>query len=82
MFKLIGSSLVAAGIVLFASASFADNHCDTDYNGDGQTDVQDFEIFEATVGSTDGDDNFVQQADHNGDGSVTVVDYGIFLSCN
>lgn len=82
MFKFWGTSLVAAGVVLFASAAFAADDCDTDYNGDGVTDAADIEILQAALGSLEGDEAFVAQADHNGDGEITVLDYGILLSCN
>ena len=38
MFKVWGSGLIAAGVVFFASAVFAQSNCATDYNGDGVTD--------------------------------------------
>jgi hypothetical protein len=80
MFKIFGSSLIAAGIVLFASTAIAG--CETDYNGDGQTNEADVEIFKGALGSSEGDDAYLAGADLNGDGSVTVLDYGILLSCN
>lgn len=81
MLKIFGSSLIAAGIVLFSGAAFADT-CDTDYNGDGQTDAADVEILRAALGSNEGDDDYLAQADHNEDGEVSILDYGILLSCN
>lgn len=82
MGKILLSGLIAAGVLLFSGASFAQSNCDTDYNGDGQTDMVDVEILKSALGSQPGDENFLAQADHNGDGMVSIVDYGILLSCN
>jgi hypothetical protein len=82
MLKIWGSGLVAASLVFFASASFAQNACETDFNGDGTTDAADVEVMQSALGSAVGDDNYVAQADLDGDGEVSTVDYGIMLSCN
>lgn len=82
MLKVWGSGLVAAGLVLFAGVSFAQDACDTDFNGDGVTDAADVEIFQSALGSSAGDDTYVAQADLDGDGEVNTIDYGIMLSCN
>ena len=80
--RICGTGLVAAGLVLFAGASFAQNSCDTDFNGDGVTDVMDVQVLQAALGSSEGDANFNAQADLDGDGEVNTIDYGIMLSCN
>ncbi|MBJ20283.1 MAG: hypothetical protein GY910_09830 [bacterium] len=82
MFRVWGSGLIAAGLVLFAGVSFAQDDCGTDFNGDGITDVADIEVLQAALGSLEGDDDYVAAADLDGDGEVTVADYGIMLSCN
>ena len=83
MLKVWGSGLVAAGLIVsLASASFAQNSCDTDFNGDGATDAADVAVLQAAMGSAAGDDNYVAQADLDGDGEVNTIDYGIMLSCN
>ena len=82
MAKVWGSCLLAASLVLFAGASFAENACETDFNGDGVTDEADVEIFQSVLGSQESDEGFLAAADLDGDGSVTAADYGIFLSCN
>ncbi len=82
MFKVWGCGLVTAGLVFFASASFAQNACDTDFNGDGTTDAADVAVFQSALGSSEGDDNYLAQADLDGDGEVNTIDYGIMLSCN
>jgi len=82
MFKVWGSGLIAAGVVFFASAVFAQSNCATDYNGDGVTDDADVEIFNSALGARSGDDNFIAQADLDEDGEVTLLDYSILLSCN
>jgi len=74
--------LIASAGILFAQASFAQNACDTDFNGDGTTDEADFEILKDAYGSSDGEDRYVAAADLNGDGSVTTLDYQIMLRCN
>ena len=85
MLKSWGSVLVAmgaAGAMLFASASVAQNSCDTDFNGDGTTDPADFEILKAAFGSAEGDAAYVAAVDLNQDGHVTTLDYQIMLGCN
>ena len=74
--------LMASVGILFAQTAFAQNSCDTDFNGDGTTDELDFEILKDAYGSSDGDDRFVAAADLNADGSVTTLDYQIMLRCN
>jgi hypothetical protein len=82
MAKFWGSGLLAAGLVLFATASFADNSCDTDFNDDGITDAADVEVLRAALGANAGDENYNAQADINGDGLVSTLDYGLMLECS
>ena len=77
-----GAVLISSAAILFAQASFAQNSCDTDFNGDGTTDVADFEVLKAALGASSEDDRYVGAADLNGDGWVTTLDYQIMLECN
>ena len=77
-----GAVLISSAAILFAQASFAQNSCDTDFNGDGATDVADFEILQAALGASNEEDRYVAAADLNGDGWVTTLDYQIMLQCN
>ena len=82
MVMVWGSILLAAGLMLFAGAAFAQDSCDTDFNCDGVTDAADSEIFQDALGSQEGDEDFVAGADLDGDGAVTAADFSIFLACN
>ena len=83
MFKVWGSCLVAAGALLVASPSFADDCVNSpDINGDGIVDESDFEILKDAFGTNEDDSDFVSGADINGDGLVTTADYAAMLGCS
>ncbi|MFK7896844.1 MAG: dockerin type I repeat-containing protein [Myxococcota bacterium] len=82
MIKVIGNVLLTAGVMLFAGSAVAQSCPVTDLNGDGTTDVADVEVFQAAMGSEEGDENFLAAADLDGNGTVTASDFGILLSCN
>ena len=82
MNKVLVNVILAASMVLFAGSATAQSCGNTDFNGDGVTDPTDVEIFQGTLGSQEGDDNYLAAADLDGDGAVTAADYGILLSCN
>ncbi len=90
MLKCWGSILVAAGMMLVASATFAQDaqeaqvSCDTntDIDGDGITGPRDFAILKGAYGTNEGDSDFVAAADLNHDGWVTTLDYQVMLVCN
>jgi hypothetical protein len=82
MYRIWGGAVVAVSIALLAGATYAQDACGTDYNGDGVTDEVDAEIFQAALGSEEGDENYVALADHNGDGAITTADFSHFLACN
>ena len=82
MLKTWERGLVVVGVMLLAGTAFAQGACETDYNGDGVTDLADVEIFRNALGTQDGDEGFFTAADLDGDGAVTSSDYAIFLACN
>jgi hypothetical protein len=84
MIKVWGSVLLAAGALLLASPSFAQEACSAspDLNGDGTVDVADFEIMKAAFGTQSGDSDFDAAADLNNDGLITTMDYRVMLECS
>ena len=88
MLKFWGGALIAVGALLVADtvhaqlAGGAGASCETDFNGDGQTDATDVQILSDALGSTDGDDRYVAAADLNDDGTVSTLDHQIMLGCN
>ncbi len=50
-----------------------------DFNGDGQLDLSDFQMFEEGFGSVLGDPNYDAQMDLDGDGDIDFADLGVFL---
>jgi len=82
MFKVLGASLLAGSLILFAGATSASATCETDFNGDGVTDEADFEILKSSFGSVDYGDDFPVAVDLNADGAIDLADYNIFVDCN
>lgn len=84
MFKVLGSSLLAAGALLLANPAIADDVCaaSPDINGDGTVSEADFDVLKAAFGTIEGDSDFVAAADLNGDGLITTVDYAVLLECS
>ena len=84
MIKVWGSCLFAAGALLLASPSFAQEECfaSPDINGDGTVSEADVELMKAALGSQEGDANYDAAADLNDDGLVTTMDYRVMLECS
>ena len=80
--SVMSVGLLAASLILFATAASAQSSCATDFNGDGVTDEADVAILQGLLGAQQGDEGFNPAVDLNGDGLVSVEDYGILLSCN
>ena len=84
MIKVWGSVLLAAGALLLAGPSFAQEACSASpaLNGDGTVDAADVEVMKAAFGTQSGDSDFDAAADLNNDGLVTTMDYRVMLECS
>ncbi len=51
-----------------------------DLDHDGDMDEDDFQLFQAAFGHSEGDPEYVAAADYDGDGAITLVDYQIWMS--
>ena len=79
--KSIVGLLVAMGIV-FAGIGFvyAQTAADADFDGDGVVGVEDFLLFVARFGSSQGDGRYEAKYDLDGDGTIGVSDYLAFVN--
>ena len=84
MIKVWGSVLLAAGALLLAGPSFAQEACSAspDLNGDGTVDAADVEVMKAALNSEIGDADYNAAADLNNDGLITTMDYRVMLECS
>ncbi len=60
-----------------ADADGYGNHCDADYNQDGQINMPDFAVF---LGDFNSGSDAGSGTDHNCDGVVSIADFAVFLS--
>lgn len=77
-----GWAVMALAVLLVLGASTAEASCDTDLDGDGRTDVADFEILRGALGAAEGEPRYVARADLDGDGRISTSDYAVMLACN
>ncbi|RMF76642.1 MAG: hypothetical protein D6744_12125, partial [Planctomycetota bacterium] len=64
-----------------AYSLLASIQCCGDLDGDGDTDVDDFNLFLAAFGSCTGDANYNPDADYDSDGCVELEDYQAWVQC-
>ena len=78
--KSVVGLLVAMGIV-FAGIGFvyAQTAADADYDGNGKVDVNDFLLFIAKYGSSQGDGKYEAKYDLDSDGTIGVSDFLAFI---
>ena len=78
--KSVVGLLLAMGIV-FAGIGFvyAQTAADADYDGDGIVGVEDFLLFIAKFGTSQGDGKYEAKYDLDGDGQVGVSDFLVFV---
>lgn len=76
--KFIIGLLVAMGVI-FAGIAYAQTAADVDYDGDGVIGVNDFLLFIARFGTSQGDPNYEAKYDLDGDGQVGVSDFLVFV---
>ena len=78
--KSVVGLLLAMGIV-FAGIGFvyAQTAADADYDGDGIVGVEDFLLFIAKFGTSQGDGKYEAKYDLDGDGQVNVADFLVFV---
>lgn len=85
-FILLLALLVTTAVIVSAAPPvFADDDadpcttCNTDFDGDGDTDDADLALFQAAMGASDGDANFNAACDCNRDGVVGAPDFACVL---
>ena len=78
--KSVVGLLAAMGIV-FAGIGFvyAQTAADVDYDDDGTVGIEDFLLFIARFGSSQGDEKYEEKYDLDGDGQVNVSDFLVFI---
>ena len=83
MLKVLGATLLVGSLVLLASShAFANDACQTDFNGDGVTDEADYEIMKSYIGARDDLEGYSAVVDLNHDGLIDLADFSIFTNCS